>query len=175
MVLLFWSHKSVWTMQSLADAARTEAERRKSLGQSEIEETIIEGNGACYSGKGNVSSFKSAATEQKKLITVVPSKDRSALRRYRTRLQKIVGNIAKIETRLQNLKDRLRELKRKNLLIKDLSGLALNEESQDKTSEQIEEVIGHIKLQKRERSDVYDEGRREGFLPGELEGEGIIP
>ena len=162
--------------QSLADAARREAERRDRIERLGIEEKIIEGNGKCSATGGNVSVFKPPGVKPEKATKAsFPSKDRNALRRYRTQLQKLDKEIRKGEVRLEKLKDRLDSLKRKSLEIGNLKGFSRNNESQDRILEQIAVQQVDLKLLRKERREIFDSGRKDGFLPGELEGRGIIP
>jgi predicted RNase H-like nuclease (RuvC/YqgF family) len=162
--------------QSLVDAARREAERREGLEQLGIEETVIEGNGESYSGEGNVSVFTpSATTPPKRSEAPSSAKNQSSLSRYRKTIQKLDQNIVKEQERRKRLQDRLDDLRREGYRIGDLAKRRRNEESQNRTREQIEELEVNLKLMRKERNDVYDSGRKAGFLPGELEGKGIVP
>lgn len=161
---------------SLAEAARTEAARREKIRRLGIEETVIEGNGSCYSGEGNVTLFDPPVTEEPGGTSAgSPSKDRGSLSRIRSQLQKLDRSIRQEETRLEKLQDRIGELRRDNLRISNLSKIPANEESKRKTLEQIEDLEDKLRMLKRERAEIYDNGRKEGFLPGELQGRGIIP
>jgi len=162
--------------QSLADAARAEAERRERVRQLGIEETVIEGNGGCYSGEGNVTLLDPPRTGRTETASAgTSSKDRGSLNRIRSQLQKLDRSIRKEEARLKKLQDRIGVLRRDNLRISDISRIPANEESKRKTLEEIAELEDKLRTLKRERADIYDEGRREGYLPGELQGRGIIP
>jgi len=166
----------VAAVQSLVEAARREAERRNMLEELGIEETVIEGNGRCYAGEGNVSISAPSEVDPKP-VPAIPSssKNQSSLGRYRAELQKLDQNIRKEEARLRKLQDRLQSLKRENLKIGDSSRRSRNEESQKRTQEQIEELQVDLKLLQKERAEAYDSGKKDGFLPGELVGKGIIP
>ena len=162
--------------QSLADAARREAERREGLEQLGIEETVIEGNGESYSGEGNVSVFTTSGTPSpKKSAAPSSAKNQSSLSRYRKTIQKLDQNILKEEARIKRLQERLEDLRREGYKIGDLTKRRRNEESQNRTREQIEELEVNLKLMRKERSDEYDSGKKAGFLPGELDGKGIVP
>jgi|GEM_PF-769509 len=162
--------------QSLVDAARREAERREGLEQLGIEETVIEGNGESYSGEGNVSVFgPSGTTSPKKYATPSSAKNQSSLSRYRKTIQKLDQNILKEEERRKRLQNRLEDLRREGYRIGDLTKRRRNEESQNRTREQIEELEVNLKLMRKERNEVYDSGKKAGFLPGELDGKGIVP
>ena len=47
--------------------------------------------------------------------------------------------------------------------------------SQSKLQAEIEELQIKLKRLQEERFEVYESGKKAGFLPGELEGKGIIP
>jgi predicted RNase H-like nuclease (RuvC/YqgF family) len=162
--------------QSLVDAARREAERREGLEQLGIEETVIEGNGESYSEEGNVSVLgTSGTTSPKKSAAPSSAKNQSSLSRYRKTIQKLDQNILKEEERIKRLQDRLDDLRREGYRIGDLAKRRRNEESQNRTREQIEELEVNLKLMREERRDEYDSGKKAGFLPGELDGKGIVP
>jgi len=179
MIIFIWGFlvvMPVFATESLADAARRESERRDRIEQLGIEEKVIEGNGKCSLPEGNVSVLKPSEIKPGKVErTSFPAKDRSALRQYRTKLQKLDKNIRKEESRLEKLRERLDSLKEKSLRIGDLKGFSRNNESRDRIMEQIESLQVDLKLLRREKREVFDSGRIEGFLPGELEGKGIIP
>jgi len=166
----------VFPMQSLADAARREAERRDRIERLGIEEKVIEGNEKSSSREGNVSLFTPSEVDQEERIrSSSDSGNHSSLRQYRAKLQKLDKDIHKGEARLQKLHDRMESLRRKGLRIANFKGLSRNEESQDRLQTQIEELQADLKLLRKERREVFDSGRKDGFLPGELEGKGIIP
>lgn len=163
-------------MQSLADAARREAARREKLERLGFEEKVIEGNGKCSIPAGNVSVFEPTDIKPGNTArTPFSPKDRSSLRVYKSKLQKLDGNIRKREARLEKLQDRLESLRRENLRIGNFAGFSRNEKSRNSLEDQIEELRVDLKLLRKERAEVYDSGRKDGFLPGELEGKGIIP
>ncbi len=163
-------------MQSLADAASREAERRSRLEQLGIEGKVIEGNGEGSPPEGNVSVFSpSDLNPEERTRKSAGSNNRSSLRKYRAKLQKLDQDILKGEARLEKLQDRLESLRRDNLRIGDFKGFSRNRESRDRVREQVEDLKVALKLQRKERRDVYDAGRKAGFLPGELDGKGIIP
>jgi len=167
---------SAVAMESLVDAARREAERRNKIEQLGIEEKVIEGHGACSSREGNVSIFSSIEVQTENPEPVSSSStNRSSLRRYRAALKKMDQKIRKDEARLKKLEDRLQSLKERNRRIANPSKLGGNLESQNRTLEQIDNLRADLKQQRKERAEVYDSGKKDGFLPGELDGKGIMP
>jgi predicted RNase H-like nuclease (RuvC/YqgF family) len=167
---------SFFAMQSLADAARREASRREDLERRGIEAKVIEGNCIDTVSEGNLTLFEPSEvhSEERNRSSLNP-KDRNSLRSYRTKLQKLDNDIRKGEARLENLRSRLDSLRRKSLGIGTFTGFSRNEDTQDRTQGQIEELRVDLKMLKKERRELYDQGRKEGYLPGELEGKGIIP
>jgi chromosome segregation ATPase len=162
--------------ESLAEAARREAGRRSEVEQLGIKETVIEGNGACSAMGGNVSVFQPYEDNARKAdVQTSSSKNKSSLSRYRTQLKKMDREIRKKEGQVEKLRDRSQDLRRKSLMIRDLSKIAQNEQSREQTREQIQALEDELKILRRERREVYDSGRRDGFLPGELDGKGIVP
>lgn len=158
------------------DAARREAERRSIVERFGIEETVIEGNGGCYSGEGNVSVFDPVVAPRENSISENSSRGKKgSLRGYRSELQKLDRNISKEEARLRKLQDRLQALKKEEFRLRDLSGIQENAESREGIKEQIDEIENRLRQLREERHKVFDAGKREGFLPGELEGKGMIP
>ena len=55
------------------------------------------------------------------------------------------------------------------------TGRGLNEEDRSRLQAEIEELELKLKQLRRERAETFDDGRKAGYLPGELEGKGIIP
>ncbi|MBN2242471.1 MAG: hypothetical protein JW793_07260 [Acidobacteria bacterium] len=165
-----------FAMQSLADAARREAERRENLERSGIEGKVIEGNGEASVAEGNVTLFAPSEVYPEDTIRSTPGPEyRSPLRQYRAKLQKLDREIEKKEVRLEKLRSRLDSLRRESLRIGNFTGLSRNEDSRDRTQEQMDELQTDLALLRKERRELYDQGRKEGFLPGELDDKGIVP
>lgn len=162
--------------RSLVDAARREEARRNAVERSGIEERVIEGNGESLFRQGNVSVFTHVQDEpEKRPEAGEASENRSSLRRYRTALQKLDRKIQKGEARLKKLQDRLLELKRESLKLGDLPSVNKNEDSRNRLRGRIEELEAELEMLRNERAEAYDSGKKAGFLPGELEGRGIVP
>jgi hypothetical protein len=157
-------------MQSLMDIAREEAERRRLLEEQGIEAKVIDGRSL---PDGNVSTFtSSASTQPKDRPKESPSpKGSTTLRTFRNSLQKLDRTILESEARLDSRRDRLQSQHWE--LLK--SGRGSGEKSQERLKEEIADLEMKLKRLRQERSEVYGAGRKAGYLPGELDGKGIIP
>jgi hypothetical protein len=163
-------------MQSLADVAQKEAERRKQVEQQGLQVKTIEGNGEPIAPTGNLTvSTSLKSTPQKEAEPTHPQKNRASIRYYRSALQKLDQAIRKDEMRLESLRGRLQSEKWALPKIGRLSRSDASTGNQDKLQEQIEELQAKIQLAREERDEIYRSGKKDGFLPGELDGKGIIP
>jgi hypothetical protein len=163
-------------MQSLADIAREEAERRKSLEERGIKGKVIENIAAsASSGIDLTESEHRAKKPADKSSRASSSKKRPSVSRYRSALQKLDRTIRQEEARLKLLRERLRKERWAPPKTGRLSARGKSEEVQNRLRDEIEDLQVKIKLLRRERAEIYDEGKKAGFLPGELEGKGIIP
>ena len=94
---------------------------------------------------------------------------------YRTSLQKLDRAIQQTEARLASKRARLRpgsgqipaaEWRRAKTRLKIAQG---------RLQAEIEELQLKLKQLRDERFEVYEAGKKAGFMPGELDGKGIIP
>jgi predicted RNase H-like nuclease (RuvC/YqgF family) len=164
----------VFGMQSLADVAQKEAERRKQVDAQGVEVKVIEGNGVSPNGNLTVSTSPKFTPQ----IEEAPSnsqKGRASIQHYRSALQKLDKAIQQDETRLETLRSRLQSEKWALPKIGRLSRNSPSVDKQTKLQEQIEELQAKIKQAREERNKIYRSGKKDGFLPGELDGKGIIP
>lgn len=162
------------TVQSLADVARQEAERRSELERQGVTAKVIEGDPGRMAPSGNISTsaqspgFARHADEDK-------LRNRGSPRYYRTAIQKFNREIRSLEDRLVTLRERI-QAERWAL---PKSGRAGRSSSGSGSREQLQWQARDIELKlkrlRQERAAIYDEGRRSGFLPGELDGKGQVP
>lgn len=161
--------------QSLADAARKEAERRKELAQQGVLEKVIDAQDIAQLGaKGNLSIL-APARDIRPVRKVAPLREQASVAPYRNALQKLDREIRQLEDRLALLRKQaaaerwsLRATGRSNRNTR-------NGSSGDRLLWQIQEAETKHKRLKQDRIDAYNKGRKAGFLPGELDGKGIIP
>jgi hypothetical protein len=163
-------------MQSLADIAREEAERRKLLEQQGIEGKVVEGDAAHLAPNGNLTVSTVASTGSKKPSSQISSqKDKASLRSFRSALQKLDRAIRKDEDRLKSLRARLQAERWAPPKIGRVSSRDQTTDSQDRLKSEIEELQISLKRLREERFEIYESGKKAGFLPGELDGKGIVP
>jgi predicted RNase H-like nuclease (RuvC/YqgF family) len=166
----------VMLMQSLADIARREAARRKLLDEQGIEGKVIEGNPVASSSRGNLTlSTPAPAAPQETSKRGASSKSQPALRPFRNALQKLDRTIRQEEKRLETRRTRLQAERWAPPKAGKVTSRNQSEDIQNRLREEIEELQLKLKELRRERAEIYDEGKKAGFLPGELEGKGLIP
>jgi hypothetical protein len=152
-------------LQSLADVARQEAERRRLLDQQGIEAKVIDGTKI---PAGNVSTSADVNKTSKGTSSV---KDKKSLQSIRNSLEKLDRTIRQEEERLGLRRARLQSERWEALK----SGRGSTGKSQSRLKEEIEELEIKLRSLRDQRSKIYERGKKDGFLPGELDGKGIIP
>jgi hypothetical protein len=162
-------------MQSLADVARREAERRRSLDQQGIEakvlDTVPPGSGGNLAVSSGVPSPPSKRTPK----GPADAKGKSSVNGIRSALQKLDRSIQQTTERLESRRARLQSERWKNPQTVRASSVNDAEKNQTRLKQEIGELERKLELLQRERREVYDRGIKAGFLPGELTGKGIIP
>jgi hypothetical protein len=153
--------------QTVSEAALKEADRRKLLEQQGVEgKTILQGDVGKLGAGANVTSG-----------TPLPPASRPATAResppkpdrYRSQLLKLDGEIRRMEEKLSVLRSRLETERHFPFRLGRTSNAV------QKTEAQIRSYADRIERLRLERMKVYDAGLRAGFLPGELDGKGIVP
>ncbi len=161
--------------QSLADAAREEAERRQRIEEQGVAVKVIELNAAGQVLQGNVTtSTESGIPPRETRAKRESSKNQASVRSYRTALQKLDRSIKETESRLALKRSRMQSVK----WAMPKSGKASDRRGKDNPDQlqaEVEELEFKLKQLRDERFEVYEEGKRAGFLPGELDGKGILP
>jgi hypothetical protein len=157
-------------IQSLADLAEKEAERRRQLENQGVQEKVIEGDGESLAQSGNLTISTHSGVKFQN--AEAPAKDRKnlpSIRSYRAALQKLDRAIRDNEIRMDSLRARLQSEKKRIASNSLISG------NQSRLQEQIDRL--HIKVEqaRKERADIFQSGRKDGYLPGELDGKGIVP
>ena len=158
--------------QSLSDVAREEAERRRLLDEQKIEAKVIEGDAAQWAPNGHVTQGIPSAVKPSRENTGKPSpKSNANARSYRSALQKLDKAIREEERRLELKQKRLEKSRWVLPKVGPLtSSRSRTTDSREKLQDEIEEIQGKITQLRQERMERYEEGKRAGFLPGELEG-----
>jgi hypothetical protein len=159
--------------QSLAEVARKETERRKLLELQGISGRVIENHDpATPASRGDLSVFgasRGAASSSQS----GSARARDSPQRYRSTLQKLDGAIRETGERVESL--RRQAVAAWWAPRTRLSRRGRNGASEERLRSQIQDLESRLKRLKEDRFQVYDSGRRAGFLPGELDGKGIIP
>lgn len=157
--------------QTLGELARKEAERRRELALQGIAGKVIE---TVEPHQGNLTI---SYTAPKRTPTAIPSAktESGSARSYQSKLQSLDREIRHNEDQLKLLKARLAEER----WAPPRAGRALKSQNSTATLEQLPRKISETEAKliqlKDERLQVYMQGRKAGFLPGELEGRGITP
>jgi seryl-tRNA synthetase len=164
------------SLQSLADLARKEAERRKLLEQQGIEGIVIDSDRDLkrLAAKGSLSLSTQTSQKQPSKQTA-PPKSQKSLSAIHTKLEKLDNSIGEIEERIRALQERMRSerwaLPKTGRISKNTGA----DDSQNRLQRQIDELQMKLKSFRQERAKTYEAGKKDGFLPGELEGKGIVP
>jgi hypothetical protein len=166
----------MFNMQSLVDVARDEGERRKRLEEQGIEARVIDGNAAGLARQGNITtSTEPAASVHMPSVRSDPLKGQESVRSYRSALQKLDRAIQQNEAQLAAKRARMQAEKRANFKSGKASKGSGANDPQSRLQAEIEALQIKLKQLRDERFETYETGKRAGFLPGELEGKGIIP
>jgi hypothetical protein len=164
----------VFGMQSLVDIANQEAERRKRIDQQGIEVRVIEGNAVPSDSNVNVTEWTDPPDTLPKASTKNASaKDKASARSFRTAIQKLDRAIRQNKDRLEARRARLQSERWATPKTGKSSNGRRASDSQSKLQAEIEELQSKLKELRRERAEIYEEGKKAGFLPGELDGHGM--
>ncbi len=160
--------------QSLGDLARKEAERRRALEEQGVAAKVIDGtNGRELAPGGNVTvSSPVPGAVRARSLDVRGAKPDTRVR----------GVIQKLDRQIRQAEDRLRALRLKadaerwapprvGRIVQ--RGAALPNE--EKIREDIAELELKLKRLREDRIDAYNNARKAGLLPGEIDGKGITP
>ncbi len=165
-----------FNIQSLVDVAQEEAKRRKRLDEQGIETKVIDINAPGSDGNGNVTTSTEYSGEPKNTPNHSESrKGQGSVQSYRTTLQKLDRAIQQNELRLVSKRASLKAEKKENAKSGKESTRARAKDRQFQLQSDIEELQLKLKQLRDERLEVYEAGRKAGFMPGELDGKGIVP
>jgi hypothetical protein len=161
--------------QSLADAARKEAERRQKVDQQGVAVKRIDAANPSQSGSGGAISVSSPASRPSLANAPAPKTEpRASLRSFQTRLQKLDRDILQAEERIKLLQGRVAAERWAPVKTAKGSRGSGASSSQEQLRQQILELEGRLAILRKDRSDTFLAGRRAGYLPGELENRGIV-
>ena len=172
--ILTFTQISFAAPQSLAEAARKEAQRRKALEQQGIEGKVINSDPGRPSAKDSRADDSPAPAARETAGRMRAPRNQPSLHALRATLQKLDREIQHGEERLALLRARMESEKWQLPKVGKISR-GNNTSRRDRLRFQIEELEAKVKLWRRERYETYDAGRKAGYLPGELDGKGIMP
>ncbi len=161
--------------QSLAEAARREAERRKALEEHGIEGKVIDAETLPRPPSADQPRSRPPEHAKPRASGEPVTGRRTHAGSYRSVLARIDNEIRRCEERLAVL--RLRHEAEKFALPR-VGRNAANRTvvgSRERIYWQIQETESKLKRLREERLGAYDAGKKAGFLPGELDGHGIVP
>jgi hypothetical protein len=161
--------------QSLAEVARKEAERRQKLDQQGVQVKRIESAEPSQLAPGGAISVSSPRSGLGPAAAPAPKAEpKESLRSFQTRLQKLDRDILQAEERLKLLRARADAERWAPVKAAKGSRGSGSSSSQEQLRWEILELEGKLSRFRQERSDTFQAGRKAGYLPGELEGRGIM-
>ena len=155
--------------QSLADAARKETERRRSLEERGISGRVIEQHDTTRRGlNGSLSVFAPvpAARPAERPVSAV---ERGAPNSFRKVLQDLDREIRQGEDRLVLLREKISLARRAPPVLSRSSRSNSRAVSTDRLQDEVREWELKLKRLRQDRLDTYNAARKAGFLPGELD------
>jgi hypothetical protein len=161
--------------QDLGELARREAQRRAGIeAQGGADRKIVQADLERARPGGNVTTFSVPALRTPAPPAPRPAGGRTA-ERYRSALQRLDRQIASVEDRIGALRARAEAEKWEIRRAGRSGSRAPAERAPPKRELAIREQEVKLRRLRQERFETYDAGRRAGFLPGELDGKGIVP
>lgn len=161
-------------VQSLAEAARKEAERRHKLDLQGVQAKRIEATDPSQlAPNGTIGVSSPGAHAIPMSAAAKKSEPRPSLRSFQTNLQKLDRDIAQTEDRLKLLKARADAERWAPVKTTKGSKGSGSSTSQDQVRWQILDLEGKLTRLRQEHMDTFEAGRKAGYLPGELENRGI--
>jgi len=162
-------------LQSLAEAARKEAERRQGLDQQNLKVKRFETcDLAQLAPRATISLSSPGSVVALPLAPAAKPPPRPSLRSFQDRLQKLDRDILQAEDRLKQLRARAEAERRSPTRPAKKSGGFVLSSSAGQLASQIQELEAKLVRLRLDRSNTFLDGRKAGFLPGELENRGII-
>ena len=161
--------------QSLGDVARREAERRKSLEQQGVSAKVIQEADLSKIGAGGNLGIFSPAPGNKPRPPSSLSGERGSPAPFRNKIQKLERETRQTQEQLAELRARVARERWAPPRVGRLSRSARSPVSEERLRSQTRSLETRLNYLRQERSETYDAGRKAGFLPGELDGKGILP
>ena len=176
-VLLVWMGASwcaAFDLQSLAEAARKEAERRQGLSRQDLKVKRFETCDLAQLAPGGTISLSSPRSDAALPLAAAKPPPRPSLFSFQSRLQKLDRDILQAEDNLKQLQARAESERWSPARAAKGSGGFVLSSSAGQLASQIQELEAKLVRLRLDRSNTFLDGRKAGFLPGELENRGII-
>lgn len=161
--------------QSLAEAARKEAERRRQLEARGVEARVIEGGAGEQGARGGVTTFSADSSRKTAAPRADGTKRSAPVSSLRNLLQKLDREILAAEEKrallLQQAEAEKWSLPRVGRVVRGRE----NVNQRERLEKEARELELKIRSLRRQRIEAYEAGRKAGFLPGELDGKGVSP
>jgi hypothetical protein len=162
--------------QSLGEIGRREAERRRGLEtQGATARKIEQQDVPRLAAEGNLGTFSPPPASPPARSSGARSGARASPERYRSAIQKLDRDIRNVEDRVASLRARAAAERWAPPRSSRGSSTAHPDSSAKRFELQIAEWETKLKRLKQDRFEKYQEGRKAGFLPGELDGKGMWP
>jgi hypothetical protein len=160
--------------QSLGEIAHREAERRKAVDLSGTASREISAEQINGSHAGNISTSRlppRAPTPPPKS----PALEKAlSLASFRSKLKKLDDEIRQCEDRLARAKE-MAAAEKKIVPILSRKAAETSISANQKRIQEIRSLESRLAKLRQDRMECYGAGRRAGYLPGELDGHGLIP
>lgn len=161
--------------QSLGEVARQEAERRRKLDhEGKAGKTISDQDLARHGRNGNITISR-PEPPRKEAPSSSSGPRRSSVASFQNRLRSLDRQIRQTVDRIAFLQERLAKERWAPPGTGRQSRRGRTHSSEEQLRWQIHSLENRLTSLRQERREVYDTGRKAGFLPGELDGKGIIP
>ncbi len=159
--------------QSLAEAARREADRRRQLEEQKVEGKVIEANSPGQLSRGGLATFSGVPTQSRASGTAREPKARTSLNAYRTALRKLDREILEVGERRSLLLRRAEAEKWTLPKPGSRGGTSSGQSLRDKLRKQADDLEVRLKSLERRRMETREEARKAGYLPGEIDGKAL--
>jgi hypothetical protein len=174
LLLLSPGVSSICRTQSLAEVARLEAERRQKIAEQGIEVKRLRNQDGVGARSGAAISLSQPVARSPADAARTRAEPRPALSTFQSRLQKLDRDIAQADAKLKILKARV-DAERWAPVKTSKGSLGSGPSSaQNQLRWQLLDLEGQLSTMRKERGDIFLEGRKAGYLPGELEKRGIV-
>jgi hypothetical protein len=156
--------------QSLAEAARKEAQRRRELEQNGVSGKVILEEEVRMTRSGNLTLSSPDHPLYAGDSAVGGRKSKGASKSYSAAIKKLDREIEEMGEQLVRLRQRLQESHRSIPKSNRKSVNGSENLSEQRMRDTVQKLESRLKRSQQERLDTYRAGRKAGFLPGELEG-----